>query len=304
MAHATIGRPVDEASYRLASRLSPYVRAGMEHWRPPWFIANRKVLDYLLVYITAGTGRFSVGEVAFDVKPGDLIWIPPDTFHEMRGHAPKMLVAYIHFDLAFDPERSPRVAPGFGYQELGAQRKLLHPPWPWEPIASWCGLLPVADAAPIYALLKLVILESLGAHRTLRVAGLMLQLLDEIHLGLTSTSANSGEHGPAMRRAAQQIAGQPEAELDLRALAKTAHVSLSHFRKLFRETHGMSPRAMHDRVRMQKACELVLHSGWSLTKISEQLGFSTVHNFSRAFKRELGVSPRAYRRRTLSMRPL
>jgi AraC-like DNA-binding protein len=59
---------------------------------------------------------------------------------------------------------------------------------------------------------------------------------------------------------------------------------------------------MHDRARMQKACELVLHSGSSITEIASRLGFSTVHNFSRAFKREIGVSPRSYRERTYALR--
>jgi AraC-like DNA-binding protein len=73
-------------------------------------------------------------------------------------------------------------------------------------------------------------------------------------------------------------------------------LSVSHFRKLFRETHGESPRDMQNRALMQKACELVLHSSWSITEIAYQLGFSTVHNFSRAFRREIGVSPQGYRR--------
>ena len=54
----------------------------------------------------------------------------------------------------------------------------------------------------------------------------------------------------------------------------------------------------------QKACELMLYSGagWTLTRIAAQLRFSTVHNLSRAFRRTLGLSPLAYKRRHLSTR--
>ncbi|MGH8240048.1 MAG: helix-turn-helix transcriptional regulator, partial [Steroidobacteraceae bacterium] len=104
---------------------------------------------------------------------------------------------------------------------------------------------------------------------------------------------------PAVRRAAEKIVSKPEVSLDLSSLARAAHVSESHFRKLFRETHGESPRAMQNRARMQKACELVLHSGRSITEVALQQGFSTVHNFSRAFRREIGVSPREYRQKML-----
>lgn len=289
-----------EADYGLAAQLSPFVRAGMEHWRGPWFIENSIVLDYLLVHIASGRGRFSVGDDAFDVGPGDLIWIPPDTFHEMRGYPPRMFVAYLHFDLVYDPVRSPRVQPGAHYR--ARPHELMHPTWSRPPIAGWRGLLPVVNGAAVYALMKQTILEHLSAHQPLRVAGLMLQILGEIAAGLSASVASAGAHWPAVRRAAQDIITKPEAELDLRFIARAAHMSVSHFRKLFRESHGESPRAMQSRARMQKACELVLHSGRSITEVASQLGFSTVHNFSRAFKREIGVSPRGYQQKMLGLR--
>ena len=82
-------------------------------------------------------------------------------------------------------------------------------------------------------------------------------------------------------------------------MARAAQLSEPHFRKLFRETHGESPRAMRNRALMQKAAELVLHSGASMSEIAFQLGFSTVHNFSRAFSREIGAAPRDYQRKML-----
>jgi AraC-like DNA-binding protein len=294
-----VGASNTEADYGLATRLSPFVRAGMEHWRGPWFIENSIILDYLLVYIKSGRGRFSVGDDAFDVGPGDLIWIPPDTLHEMRGYPPRMFVAYLHFDLVYDPERSPRVLPGAHYQAL--PHRLMHPIWSRRPIAGWRGLLPVVNSSAVYGLMKQAILEHRGAHQPLRVVGLMLQILGEIAAGLSASAVSAGAHWPAVRRAAHDIIAKPETELDLQSIAWEARMSLSHFRKLFREAHGESPRAMQNRARMQKACELVLHSGRSVTEIAWQLGFSTVHNFSRAFKREVGVSPRGYQRKMLGL---
>lgn len=286
-----------QPDYELATMLSPYVRGGMEHWRGPWFIENAVVLDYLLVYVGAGAGKFSVAGETFEVGAGDLIWIPPNTWHEMRGYAPRMFVAYLHFDLVYDPERSPRVPRALRY--AAGPHELLHPPWLRRPIADWRGKLPVVNRQAIYALMKQTIAEHRGAHQPLRVSGLMLQLLGEIALGLSPSTSAAGAHWPAVRRAAEKIVAKPEVGLDLRALARSAHMSQSHFRKLFRETHGESPRALQARARMQKACELVLHSGLALTQIAARLGFSTVHNFSRAFKHATGVSPSEYRRQML-----
>jgi AraC-like DNA-binding protein len=293
-------KPSAAADYGLAAQLSPFVRGGMEHWRGPWLIEKSIVLDYLLVYVASGTGRFSVGDEAFDVGAGDLIWIPPDTFHEMRGHPPKMFVAYLHFDLVYDPKRSPRVPRGVHY--ASGPHELMHPAWSVQPIAGWRGLLPVVNGPAVYALMKQTIMEHRGAHQPLRVSGLMLQILGEIALGLSAAITNAGAHWPVMRRLAEKIVAKPEIEFDLGSLARTARMSESHFRRLFRETHGESPHAMQNRARMQKACELVLHSGRSISEIASSLGFSTVHNFSRAFRREIGVSPREYQRRMLGPR--
>lgn len=286
-----------EADYALAAMLSPYVRGALEHWRGPWHIARRAVADYLLVYIVSGTGRFSVGDHAFDVGPADLIWIPPGMLHEMRGHPPRMFVAYLHFDLVHDPLRSPRVRSGAAYP--AGDHPDMHPVFARQPIAGWRGKLPVVNGPAIYALMKQAIAEQRGARRPLCVSGLMLQIIGEIATGLSPSAAIAGARWPALRRAAERIFATPEAKLDLPAMARAAHLSEPHFRKLFRETHGESPRAMKNRALMGRACELVLHSGASISEIAFQLGFSTVHNFSRAFSREIGASPRDYQRKML-----
>jgi AraC family transcriptional regulator of arabinose operon len=288
------------SGYDLAAKLSPFVRAGLEHWRGPWIIERAIILDYLLVYIVSGTGRFTVGQQSFEAGPGDLIWIPPDTYHEMRGYPPRMLVAYLHFDLVYDPERSPLVprAPRF----TDGPHDLMHPKWLEAPISGWSGLLPTPNGAEIHRLMKRTIFEHRGSGHPLSVSGLMLQVIGEIAAGLSASVTSAGAHWPAIRSAAEEILARPEVRRGLAQLAREARLSVSHFRKLFREAHGQTWHAMQDRALMQKACELVLHSGWSITRIAAELRFSNVHNFSRAFTREIGISPSSYRREMLGLR--
>lgn len=285
--------------YALAGRLNPYVRIAREEWRGPWLIPSRRILDYLLVHITRGSGRFDVAGRAFEAREGDLVWIPPDTLHEMEGFAPKMLVAYVHFDLLYDSRRSPGtpVTPG-GTRDISALRRFLHPPLKTPPIGGWCGKLAVANAPAIHALMKKIQLEDMGVRDGMAQAGLMLQLVAAIARGLSPAAALANLHWPAMQRSLAEISVQAGGPLDVSMLAAGARLSVSHFRKLFQAVHGQSPRTVHNAARIQKACEMMLYSGerWTLTRIAARLGFSTVHNFSRAFRRTLGVSPRQYRR--------
>ncbi|MBA3676516.1 MAG: helix-turn-helix domain-containing protein [Sphingosinicella sp.] len=85
---------------------------------------------------------------------------------------------------------------------------------------------------------------------------------------------------------------RPEAQRNLAQLAQKARLSESHFRKLFRETHGETWHAMQNRALMQKACEIGLHSGWSMTRIADELGFSKTSTTSRAPSNARSAFPR------------
>jgi AraC-like DNA-binding protein len=60
---------------------------------------------------------------------------------------------------------------------------------------------------------------------------------------------------------------------------------------------GMNFRQMTSLCRQELALEYISHSQLSLTDITHILGFSSYHNFSRAFKRWTGKSPQAFRER-------
>ena len=101
-----------------------------------------------------------------------------------------------------------------------------------------------------------------------------------------------------MSRAAEAISDRASGQLHVAAIASEAHVSQSHFRRLFRETYGESAGRMHRRARFRRACEMLAYGGMTVSETAYGLGFSTVQNFSRFFKINGGVSPREYRRGT------
>ena len=43
------------------------------------------------------------------------------------------------------------------------------------------------------------------------------------------------------------------------------------------------------------ACDDLIYSDCSITEIADRLGFTNVHNFSRAFRKAIGQPPTAYR---------
>ncbi len=282
----------------LLSTLRPYVRqTGNDRRIPHWRIGSRRLLDYLAVFVVEGDGVFQVGEETFKVRDGDMAWIPPDTPHTLCGGPKPMRLLFAHFDLLYDPARSHWDAciPA-GTLDLSAFRVWMHPPLPDPVIGAWRGRLRVPNAPAVEAAFRRLCLEHRRAPGDALLHGALLQeLLAELLRGGGTTAARQ-PHEPAMRVARETIQTHPEAPLDLAALAAAARLSPSHFRRLFVAVHGESPRAMHRRARIRRACELLAYSNLNVSEIAQQLGFSTVHNLSRAFRALNGVPPTPYRK--------
>ncbi len=81
---------------------------------------------------------------------------------------------------------------------------------------------------------------------------------------------------------------------NLEELARTLNLSTRTLdRHLQREGAGF--RQLRNRVQLDKARELLAEDALSITQIAHELGYTDAANFSRAFRREAGISPRAWR---------
>lgn len=79
-------------------------------------------------------------------------------------------------------------------------------------------------------------------------------------------------------------------------LAKLTGLSTVYFRKLFTEVYGISPIRYINEIRMKKAREMLRSDYGSITDIAVSLGYQSIYDFSRDFKKHTGVSPSKYNR--------
>jgi transcriptional regulator GlxA family with amidase domain len=83
--------------------------------------------------------------------------------------------------------------------------------------------------------------------------------------------------------------------------AKNAHLSKTHFLRLFRQGTGMTFRAFVQRLRVHVAAAILLDEPFArITDIAFRAGPWDLRTFERAFKRVMGCTPRQYRARHLS----
>ena len=77
-------------------------------------------------------------------------------------------------------------------------------------------------------------------------------------------------------------------------LAKLTGLSTIYFRKIFTECLGISPITYLHKLRIKKAKEMLRSDYESIADIAESLGYPDVYDFSRTFKKHVGVSPTQY----------
>ena len=79
-------------------------------------------------------------------------------------------------------------------------------------------------------------------------------------------------------------------------LAAIAGMSTVYFRKLFTNVMGVSPITYAHNLRIEKAKEMLKSDYGTLSDVAQSLGYVSLYDFSRDFKKHTGVSPSKYDR--------
>ena len=84
----------------------------------------------------------------------------------------------------------------------------------------------------------------------------------------------------------------------LSELASAFHFSENYLIRMFREATGMTPHAYINAARLRKAKLLLLSDNVTADRVALECGFSDYAHFYRMFRRDTGLSPKEYRKRS------
>jgi len=86
------------------------------------------------------------------------------------------------------------------------------------------------------------------------------------------------------------------ANLNLNELASLCHMSLSTFKRKFKEFYKESPVKYLNRKKINKSIELLKKNDMRISDIAYDLGFESLTTFNRVFKQLTGKNPTAFRK--------
>ena len=85
-------------------------------------------------------------------------------------------------------------------------------------------------------------------------------------------------------------------ELSLKRVARAVNISVNYLSEKFKEVTGVNFVEYVARVRFEKACDLLENADRRISEIAFAVGFQSLSQFNRIFKKLSGRSPTAYRR--------
>lgn len=81
---------------------------------------------------------------------------------------------------------------------------------------------------------------------------------------------------------------------ELKQIANELGYSYSHLSHIFTREIGLTIKDYYNRKRFEKAVEWLKNSDMSITGIAQKLQYQSIHSFSKAFRKNFGISPTEY----------
>ncbi len=104
-------------------------------------------------------------------------------------------------------------------------------------------------------------------------------------------------YSPAIKQAVAFIESNYAREIDLLSLAQRVGLSKNHFCTLFRAETGQNFVDYLQRVRVERASQLLESTAWLISEIGQKVGFGDPKYFAKVFQKVRNCSPSEYRLR-------
>lgn len=246
-----------------------------------------------LVYIDKGELEVTAGDKIFLLKKNELIFHKPDEFHTINCNgstAPNvMIISFNSYDksmMFFDN----RILPLSNAQKkalgeiLSEGMKTFEGPFdiPFKPKMYKSKKAPFGSEQRLKNLLELFLIDLIRQNTyTLKSE----RLIDP--------AKASGAHSIVLE-IIQLLEQNLSKTYTIDELCNRYNLSKSTLKQVFKACTGKPLIHYHIDLKINEAKSLIRKERHSITEVSRMLGFSSVHYFSRCFKKQTGMSPTQY----------
>ena len=252
-----------------------------------------------VVYVISGSATHEIDDNTYRAKQGDLFIINMDTTHVFRceQNAAEPFVAY---DLKFTPEFFDSSVTG--YRALEALNNsfmfysLVHGRKEYTPYVSVTG----NSFSELGELFHKIYQEYRGQEKGYIeiIRAYLMQLIITIFRSDAASSKNveTAKEKQVVNYMIDYIKTNFASHISTGVLAEQVYMNKDYLGRVFREQTGMTISEMIQKVRIERACEMLENTNRTITNIALTCGFDDVKFFYTIFKRQMGVRPGDYRK--------
>lgn len=114
-----------------------------------------------------------------------------------------------------------------------------------------------------------------------------------VESGLVDAGTFVASTHPKLSKLMKRLKEEPSAVWTVEAMAEFVAMSRSKFASLFKDSVGQAPLEYLTQLRLELAKKLLLNNK-SVSLVADQVGYDSASSLARAFKKQLGVSPKQW----------
>ncbi|MDF2834514.1 MAG: hypothetical protein K0Q63_154 [Paenibacillus sp.] len=281
----------------LETPIVPYIRQCDFAVRKPWSMPERRLLDYLLIYVQEGDCIFEADGRVYRMGRGDFCLIQPDSLSRIAG-VTNTVTPFAHFDIFYNPRREESFPTRAGQTQLSAYSHLMQPRLSDLLDADIpVGLQPRHENKFRDTFLQVVEQwQQRDPLMQLKAQNGMSSLVAMIIEQYAPLAPTSRTVSVALDWVTSYLSFRLGEAVSVADMAKRANLSVSRFNELFKTQYGMTPHQYLLGMRVSHACELLIDTSLPHETIAEYCGFADIHHFSKTFRSRMGMTPGEYRR--------
>jgi AraC-like DNA-binding protein len=232
--------------------------------------AGRVLPEFQIVYISAGEGVFTSGDLTFNVNPGSVLLILPGIKHL---YYPLLETGWHEYWVGFKGAyfsgliKEGRFSPDQVFFQIG-----LH-----DSILSLFNLIfdEIQAQRPLYQI---------------KACAAILSLIAEV-LTRDRRKEQLNSYQKTVEKAKYLMESNAFSAIDLSSISDQLGISTSRLNEIFKTYTSMTPYQYYIQIKIYKAESLLEQQDLSVKEVAHKMGFEDQYYFSRLCKNKTGVSP-------------